>query len=134
MRNNKGYTLIEIIIAIVIMGIIIFPIAGGYQALLTAMGNGSDLSKAVRLSELEFSIVNSLDYDSTTMTSGYDNTTVNYYNSGYTLRRRVEYRSGNNSSLQSLKAITVWIYRNGDPRKIILTTQTFRENNVFFGP
>lgn len=132
MKSRRAYTLIEIIISIVILGIVIIPIAAGYQQITIGVIKSSDLSKAVRLSELEFSIINTIPYNHATLAGGYNNLTANYQNSGYDLRRQVTYEAGSDVTTQSLKGITVTIYKGGSTTPII-STKTLRAKNVTYG-
>lgn len=130
---KKAYTLIEIVLAIVILGILVIPIAFAYKQLTVSAARNADLSKAVELSGLEFSIVNSLSYDDATLAGGYNNLTANYQDSGYDLRRQVDYEAGTALTPQSLKRIAVTVYRSGSGQPVI-TTSTFRARNVTYGP
>jgi prepilin-type N-terminal cleavage/methylation domain-containing protein len=132
MKNRRAYTLIEIIISIVILGIVIVPIAAGYQQITVGLSRSADLTKAVRLSELEFSIINTISYTDLTLSDGYNNLTANYQNSGYDLRRQVAYEAGSDVTAQSLKGITVTVYKGGGATPII-TTKTLRAKNVSYG-
>ena len=133
MKQRKAYTLIEIIISIVILGIVIVPIAASYQQITVGLARSSDLSKAVRLSELEFSISNTIPYNDATLAGGYNNLTANYQGSGYDLRRQVAYEAGSDVTTQSLKGITVTVYK-GESATPIIATKTLRAKNVTYGP
>ncbi|MFH1386496.1 MAG: prepilin-type N-terminal cleavage/methylation domain-containing protein [bacterium] len=133
MKNRNGFTLIETIMSIVILGIIIIPIAAGYMQIVTALSRSSDLAKAVNISKLEFSIVNNIDYSDAALANGYNTLTSNYQNTGYDLRRQVSYEAGSDVSTQSLKGITVTIYRPGSSTSII-STKTMRAKNVIYEP
>ncbi len=132
-KFKRGYTLVELIITIVIASIIITSVAMGYRQIVEAIVRSGEFSKAINLSEREFSIINSLPYNDSTLANGYDNTTTNYANSGYDLRRRVNYVKGNDSMPQSLKRIIVDVYKPSNPNPI-LEVATYRANNVTYGP
>ena len=119
--------------SIVIAGIIIVSFASSYRQIIVGMAYNSDLSKAVALSELEFSTVNSISYTDLTLANGYNNLTSNYQGSGYDLRRQVSYDFGTDVSAQSLKRITITVYKTGSSTAI-MSTVTLRENNVTYGP
>lgn len=131
--NKKGFTLIELIISIVIAAIIIIVVANGYRQIVEAVARSSDLAKAVNLSEREFSMINSISYSDATLANGYNNLSSNYQSSGYDLRRQVSYDAGTDATTQSLKRITVTIYRSGSATPI-LTVVTLRTKNVTYAP
>jgi len=127
--KNKGFTLIELIMSIVIMGIVVVTVALAYGQIINSMVRSTDISKAVNLSELEFSIVNSISYTDASLANGTNTLAANYQSSGYDLRRQVSYDFGTDATPQSLKRITVTVYRTGSSTPLISTT-TLRAKNV----
>ena len=128
---KKGYTLIELIMAIVIMGVLLTVLASTYNQIVVSVAMRSNIAKAIDLSRMEFSIVNSISYSDATLANGYNTLTNNYQGSGYDLRRTVTYKYGSDVDAQSLKSIVVTIYSGGN---VILSTETYRAKNVTYAP
>lgn len=129
--KKHGFTLIEIIVSITIAGIILLSVSMAYQQLVAGIINNASLAKALDLSRLEFSIVNSIDYTDATLAGGYNNLTSNYQSSGFNLRRIVTFEAGDALSTQSLKHITTIVYLGS---KIIMSTDSLRAKNVTYQP
>lgn len=121
-RSNKGFTLIELIMAIVIMAIIVIFVANAYNNIVYMSVKKTDWSKAVRLLEFESSYENSIDYNSVS-----NLTRTNYMGSGYDIQTTVTYEAGSGATTQSLKRITILVSRSGIP---VITNVTFRAKNV----
>jgi prepilin-type N-terminal cleavage/methylation domain-containing protein len=90
--NRGGFTLIELIMTIVIMGIIVVASASSYRNLIERAFQSTDIVKAVNMARVESSVVNSISYSDATLSNGYNNLTSNYLSSGYDLRRQVSYQ------------------------------------------
>lgn len=131
--KKRGFTIIEIIITIVIAGILLPVVANSYRQITESVIMSSDISKAISLSEREFAVANSISYTDPTLAGGYNNLSSNYLSSGYDVRRQVEYAAGTDLSTQSLKKITVTVYRSGSASPL-LTTSTLRTRNVTYEP
>ena len=131
--TGTGFTLIELIVSIVIAGIILISFAASYRQIISGLIYDSELSKAIGLSQLEFSIANSISYTDPTLAGGYNNLSVNYQGSGYDVRRQVSYDFGSDVTTQSLKRITITVYRTGSAAEI-MKTATLRAKNVTYGP
>jgi len=130
---KKAYTLVELIMTIVIIGLIIIPIASGYKQIVATSAQNSKISKGVNISELEFSIINNTSYTDPALANGYNNLTSNYEGSGMDLRREVSYLAGTDATAQSIKQITVTIYAGGTS-SVVLKTTTYRTKNVIYAP
>jgi prepilin-type N-terminal cleavage/methylation domain-containing protein len=131
--KNKGYTLIELVVAMVVLGILVLAVAKVFQPMIQLIGYNTKLSRAVQLSAREFSIVNSLQYTDAAISNGTNLLQTNLLNSGLDVRRQVSYDFGSDASTQSLKRITVIIYATGATTPM-MTTVTLRAKNVSFGP
>ena len=131
--KRKAYTLVELIIAIVIAGIVLVSVANGYRMMVEAMVKSSNIAKAINLSENEFAIVNAISYTNATLANGYNNLTSNYQSSGFDLRRQVSYDSGTDATAQSLKRITITIYKSGSGTPII-SVVCLRAKNITYAP
>ncbi|MFH1762442.1 MAG: prepilin-type N-terminal cleavage/methylation domain-containing protein, partial [bacterium] len=130
--NKKGFTLIELIISIVLMGIIISTIALTYNQLLKGIVKNIQISKAIGLSKTEISIVNNTAYDDPALANGYNNTITDYLGSGYDLNRSVSYVSGNDASAESLKKVTVKVFPAGSTSALI-SSNIYLAKNVTIG-
>ncbi|MFA5097014.1 MAG: prepilin-type N-terminal cleavage/methylation domain-containing protein [Candidatus Margulisiibacteriota bacterium] len=131
--RRKGFTLIELILSVVVAGMILLSFAASYRQMIAGLIYDSDLSKAIALSQLEFSIINSISYTDPSLSNGYNALTSNYKGSGYDMRRQVSYDLGTDATAQSLKRITITVYRGGSASPI-LSTVTLRAKNVSYGP
>ena len=131
----EGFTLIEIIISIVLMGIILGTLALGYRQLVKAIFVNQDISEAICLSRMEMAMIDNLNYSDATLAHGYDNITANYNSSGYDLNRSVSYAAGNDASAESLKKITVKIVPSGGSftSDVLITSIIYRAKNVTIG-
>ena len=131
-KNITGFTLMEMVVAIVVMSILLLSVATAYRSISSGMVSNSKYSKAVNLSQMEFSKVYSISYTDATLANGYNNLTVNYDGSGYDLRRQVSYQAGSDVSIQSLKKITVSIYPSGSSTPV-LSIVALRPKNIIYG-
>ncbi len=130
--NNRGISLIELIMAIVIGGIIFLSVSLTYKQIYESIADNIIISRAVKLSEREFSIIYNIPYGDITLANGYDHITNNYGNSGLNLRRTVSYEAGTDVSAQSMKRIAVTIYKTGSS-EVFMRLVTIRTKNVRFG-
>lgn len=126
MRNQKSFTLIEIIMTILIMGIVSVALGLFVINQVQAVARSDDYALAFNLARLEIEVVNNLTYASVTTTnaSNYDG-----YN-GYDMYRTVTtlYTSGS----EGLKQVVVQIRRPGSSENLAALT-TYVANNVTFG-
>jgi len=130
--NNRGISLIELIMAIVIGGIIFLSVSLTYKQIYESIADNIIISRAVKLSEREFSIIYNIPYGDITLANGYNHITNNYGNSGLNLRRTVSYEAGTDVSAQSMKRIAVTIYKTGSS-EVFMRLVTIRTKNVRFG-
>lgn len=129
-KNQKlaGFTLIEIITAIVLISIIMIPVALIGMEYVRSMAYADSLTAASNLARREMSIVNNLSYSDPTLASGYDVTTPNYAGYNYSVRRTVDYVAGTNNNL---KRVRVRLFPSGSAGQ--LTEVDTYVMNVQFG-
>ncbi|MBU0710205.1 MAG: prepilin-type N-terminal cleavage/methylation domain-containing protein [Candidatus Omnitrophica bacterium] len=109
-RHKLGFTMIELIIAIVLLGITMIPLGLMSIEFVKAIPYSRDLGIAQELAKTEMAKINNLSYSDSTLDDGYDNTASNYEGYLYDLRRTVNYVSGWNNNL---KEVQVRVYPSG---------------------
>ena len=120
-RNEKGFTLLEILVALSILSIGLLGMAG----LTTSIIHGNTLSKkvttATTLGQDRMEDLRRLGYSGTP--SEIDTTTEEPYNSipDYPFYRRVTFIDVKNPSL-GMKTVTVTVFWNSDARSVALQT------------
>lgn len=125
---NKGFTLIEMITAIVLIGIIMIPVALMAIEYVRSIAYADNLTMAANLGRREMGIVNNLNYTDPTLADGYNNTTQNYAGYNFDLKRMVNYVAG---TANNLKRVRVMIYPHGSTGQLIeLITYVM---NVLYG-
>jgi prepilin-type N-terminal cleavage/methylation domain-containing protein len=127
--NKRGFTLIEIIVVIIILGILSVTLAIFVSNQLQAVVRSGEFANAVNLARLEAEIVNSTAYAS--LTTG-TTTTTNYKTYPYDVIRTVSYISGTDLTAESLKQITIVVRPNGKSNNLVTYT-TYRAKNITFG-
>lgn len=128
LTTNKGFSLIEVITAIVLIAIIMIPVGMIGMEYVRSMVYADSLTTASNLARMEMGIVNSLSYDDPTLLNGYDSTTQDYAGYSYDLRRTVNYVAGTNNNL---KRVRVRAFSSGSAGQLIeLDTYV---GNVQFG-
>jgi len=127
MRAKRGFTLIEIIMAIVLLGIISVILGLFVAQQVQAVARADDYTLAFNLARAEIEIVNNLSYANIT-----DLTTPDYAGyTGYTMYRTVTFVFGGPVG-ESLKQAVVQIRRTGGMENLATLT-TYIANNVSFG-
>lgn len=114
--NKHGLTLIELIMAIVIMSIIMIPVALISIEYAKAAVYADSITTASNLASREMSIVNNLSYSDPTLVNGYDNITKNYAGYNFDLRRTVSVVPG---SLNNLKLVRTRIFPGGSNEQLV---------------
>lgn len=109
--RNKGFTLIELITAVVLLGIIVVPLAIMAVEFTRSTVTSRNLMVATGLTRLEMSKVNNLDYADASLADGYDSTTSGYEGHQYDVRRRVNYVA---DSENNLKKVDINVYPAGE--------------------
>lgn len=122
--NTKGYTLIELIMAIVLVGIIAIPIASMLVAQIQGTVASGDLLKCYNLGRYEIENLYSKNY-SDIATANF----TNYAGFPYDLTRTVTTVTGNNNA--QLKNITVDVKKHGSVQ-VLVTFYTAIAINVTY--
>lgn len=108
--ERGGFTLIELIITIIVLGIVMIPLAFMSLEYVQGIAFSRELVIAEGLAETEMAKINNLSYSDVALADGYDNTTLNYEGYGVDLNRKVDFVAG---SSNNLKKVEVAIYESG---------------------
>ncbi len=106
----RGFTLIELIIAILILSLFVAGMAMIMQEIAGDVLFSSDSVKALGIARLEMSKVNNLSFSDSSLANGYDVTTSDYEDTGYDLNRRVSYVPDTSNNL---KEVVISVYPAG---------------------
>jgi len=128
MRTKRAYSLIELIIAIALVAILIIPIALMFKDQVTATIYSGNINQAVSLARLEMARINNLTYNDTTLADGYDNTSSNYEEYSFDLKRTVDYVADTDDNL---KEVNVFVYPGGTT-DLLINLATYK-TSVSFG-
>jgi prepilin-type N-terminal cleavage/methylation domain-containing protein len=126
--RNKGFTLIEVLVATTLMAVAIIPAALISMAAVMAAAEGDAWTMASNLARREMGIVSILPYADATLATGYNNLTSNYQGYKYNLRRQVTAVAGTTD----LKQVAITVYPAGSTAKT-LEIDTYVINNVTTG-
>lgn len=124
-RYENSFTLIELIITIVVLGIVMIPVGLMSMEYVRGIAYSRDLTVIEGLAKLEMSKINNLDYNDATLANGYNNTSTNYEDYPYDLRRTVEEIGG-------IKKVQVRVYLAGDGANQLINLITYLAD-VSFG-
>jgi prepilin-type N-terminal cleavage/methylation domain-containing protein len=126
MNKRKSFTLIEVIMAIVIVSIISIPASLVLSQYIRSFSLNQDLSCALQIARLDAERIYLTDFediDSLFIT--------NYENTFYDLEREVIYKEGSPADSESLKQINVRVYAGGE-NKLLSELVIYRAKNVLF--
>ncbi len=124
-NRSKGVTLVELVVAIVILVLISIPTGLMIAEQIQGMAASSDMTVAGNLARYEMEKLNNLLFAS--ITSG----SSAYPGYAYDVARTVVTTTGGNGAL--LKDITITVSRTGDPTAIV-TLYSSIANNVTYSP
>ncbi|MEW6101246.1 MAG: prepilin-type N-terminal cleavage/methylation domain-containing protein [Candidatus Omnitrophota bacterium] len=110
-KNRSGFTLVELVITIVVLGIVMIPLGFMSMEYLRAIVYARNLTAAQNLAKVEMAKVNNLSFSDTTLADGYDTTISNYEGYSYDVRRTVNYAAGWDNNL---KQVRVRVYPAGE--------------------
>ena len=123
----KGFTLIELIMTIVVVGIIAIPLSLLLSQHIQGVFDSADYTLANNLARFEMEVVNNLAYTNITST-----TISSYQGYDYTVTRTVTYAQGSASTAESLKKIVVGVKKSGSAT-VLAGLVTYIAKNVGYG-
>jgi prepilin-type N-terminal cleavage/methylation domain-containing protein len=127
MINKRGFTLVELIMAIVVVGIISIPISLSLGQHIRSAAVSEENSTAINLGRFEMELVNNLAYASINSV-----TSANYQGYPYDVVRTVSYAQGSGATPESLKKIAVDVKKSGSA-DILVSLVTYIAANVLYG-
>lgn len=127
MINKRGFTLVELIMAIIVVGIISIPISLSLGQHIRSAAVSQDYSTAINLGRFEMELVNNLAYANINSL-----TSANYQGYSYDVVRTVSYAQGSGATPESLKKITVDVKKSGSTT-VLVSFVTYVAANVSYG-
>ena len=127
MRNNKAFTLIEVVMTLVIIGIMAAPLGLLIGRQFEGVFLSQEYHEAMNLARFEMERVKKMSYASI-VTAGFSN----YQGYPYDITRTVIFAQGNAGSAESLKQITVDVRRAGSAA-VLFSLRTYIARNVLYG-
>jgi len=125
----KGFTLIELIMTIVVVGIIAVPLSLLLSQHIQGVFDSADYTLANNLARFEMEVVNNLVYTNITSANIYP-----YQGYDYTVTRTVTYAQGSASTAESLKKVVIDVKKSGSISATVLTSLvTYIAKNVGYG-
>ena len=123
-RKLRGFTLIELIMTIVVVGIVAIPISITLSKQVQSVFQSQDITMAINLARFDLAQMNNTTYTSIASTS-----ISGYQGYGYNLTRTVSYVNGTSSSTESTKKITVQIAKSGSAT-VLVELNTYISRNI----
>ena len=127
--KKKGFTLIELIMTIVVLGLIMIPLGFMSMEYVRSIVYSRDLGIAEGLARVEMSKINNLAYDNNTLEDGDDDTTSSYEGYHLDLNRKVDYVPDTD---YGLKKVEVSVYESGTTTQLVKVVSYIAD--VSFGP
>ncbi|MCK5580238.1 MAG: hypothetical protein KAJ18_03090 [Candidatus Omnitrophica bacterium] len=112
---------------IVIVTIVALPLASLVARYIQSAFLSQDYTAALYLAQYEIELVDNLDFANITTASF-----PNYQSYDYDVTRTVSYASGNDSSVEALKQITVQVTKSGSAT-VLVSLVTYVAKNVTYG-
>ena len=125
--RKTGFTLIELILTIVVVGIVAVPLSLVIAQNCSSVFYSEGVTIAFNLARLEMETVNNLSYASVANAAF-----SSYQGYGYNVTRTVSYVYGSAITTESLKKISIQVKRVGSSA-VLATLVTYRANNVSYG-
>jgi len=125
-RCKKGFTLVELIVTITLLGLLLIPLGIMSMEFVQAIVYSRDIGVAEALAKIEMAKINNLAYSDATLTVGYDNTTPNYEGYAYNLRRTVSAGPVLNS-----KQVQVRVFPSGNTTNPLVNVITYLADVTF---
>lgn len=126
MRYKKGFTLVELLMAIVVVGIISIPISLSLSQHVRSASVSEENSTAINLGRFEMEKINNTPYDDINIGSFIISPYEGY---NYSVTRIVTYAQGSGSTDESLKKIQVDVKKSGSA-DILISLVTYIAANV----
>lgn len=127
LRPKTGFTLIELVMTIVVVGIVAVPLSLFIGRNIESVFYCEDLTIALNLAKFEMEYVNNLIYVNIINAS-----LPNYQGYNYNLTRSVTYVQGGDATAESLKKITVSVTKSGST-SVLVSLVTYIARNVSYG-
>ncbi|MFA6129405.1 MAG: type II secretion system protein [Candidatus Omnitrophota bacterium] len=125
--GKRGFTLIELIMAIVVVGIIALPISITLGKHVQSVFVSQDYTTALNLARFDMEQALNTAYASLSNASF-----NNYQGYDYNLSRTVTYAQGSSGSAESLKLVTISVTKAGKA-DVLVTLKTYIAKNVTSG-
>ncbi len=126
-RNRKAFTLIELLMTIVVVGIVAVPLSMLIAGHIESVFVSEDGLTARQFARFELERVNNMPYANIVST-----TTSQYQGYNYTVYRVVSFAQGNNASAESLKQIIVNVTKTGSATASF-SLVTYIAKNIIYG-
>lgn len=128
MENAKSFTLIELIVTMVIIGILLVPLGVMIGQFTQSIPYSRDLGASSELVKTEMAKINNLAYNDSTLAVGYDVVTSNYQGYPYDLRRTVSA-----GPIAGSKQVQVRVFSPGNTANPITNSLAYLASSVTFG-
>lgn len=123
-RRKSAFTLIELIMTIVVVGIVAVPMSLMLGAHLNSLFYSKDLTMANNLARFEMEVVNNLPYANVTNANF-----SSYQGYAYDVNRSISYINGNAASSESTKQITIQV-KKANQSAVLLELNSYVSKNV----
>lgn len=122
-RKAKGFTLVELIMAIVVVGIVAIPISVTISKHIQSVFDSQDITMAVNLARFDLEQMNNTAYTSIASAS-----IAGYQGYAYDLSRTVSFVNGNSGTDESTLKITSEVTKSGSAAVLASLTTYISEN------
>ena len=126
-RWSKGFTLIELVMTIVVVGIVAVPLSLLLSEHIRSLFQSEDYTMATNLARLDMEKVNNLAYANVATASS-----PNYNGYNCDIIRTVTYAQGTQLTPESLKQIRVDVRKTGSAT-VLVSLVTYLARNISYG-